>query len=72
MPAREHDVSSLSDSELERARRDLAASLALAWPDSPIRAPILAHMEAIDTERAGRERTARAHAPRVQLKPPLR
>ena len=60
MPTREHDVSSLSDSELQRARRDLAASLALARPDSPIRAPILAHMDAIDTERAERERTASA------------
>ena len=54
MPTREHDVSSLSDSELQRARRDLAISLALARPDSPIRAPVLAHIDAIDTERAGR------------------
>ena len=54
MPTREHDVSHLTDSELQRARRDLATSLALARPDSPIRAPALAHIDAIDTEQAGR------------------
>jgi hypothetical protein len=32
----------------------LAASLALARPDSPVRVPILAHMSAIDTELACR------------------
>jgi len=47
---RDHDVSHLTDAELDRARRQLAASLALARPDSPVRAPILSHMSAIDTE----------------------
>ncbi len=40
--------------ELERARRELQASLTLARPDSPARAPILAYMSAIDAELAGR------------------
>lgn len=47
---RNHNVAGLSDAELDRARRELAASLALARPDSPIRVPILSHMSAIDTE----------------------
>jgi hypothetical protein len=47
---RDHDVAGLTDAELDRARRELAASLALARPDSPIRVPILSHMNAIDTE----------------------
>jgi hypothetical protein len=51
---REHDVSRLTAVELERARRELAASLTLARPDSPIRAPIEARMTAIDTELAER------------------
>jgi hypothetical protein len=51
---REHNVGRLTASELERARRELAASLALARPDSPIRTPILSHMTAIDTELADR------------------
>jgi hypothetical protein len=51
---RDHDVSRLTASELERARRELAASLALSRPDSPIRAPILSHMSAIDRELAER------------------
>jgi hypothetical protein len=55
-PGRPHDVSRLTSRELERTRRELQASLALARPDSPTRVPILAHMSAIDTELA--ERTA--------------
>ena len=51
---RDHDVSRLTASELERARRELAASLALARPDSPSRVPILAHLTAIDSELAQR------------------
>jgi hypothetical protein len=31
-------------------QRELAANLALVRPDSPARAPILAHISAIDTE----------------------
>jgi hypothetical protein len=55
---RDHVVSSLTDGELEHARRELAASLALSRPGSPIRTPIEAHMSAIDAELA--ERTTRA------------
>jgi hypothetical protein len=47
---RDHDVSALTDPELRQARRELAASLALARPDSPVRAPILTHIDAIDAE----------------------
>jgi len=51
---REHDVTALIAAELDRARRELAASLALARPGSPIRAPILARISAIDAELAVR------------------
>jgi hypothetical protein len=51
---REHDVAALTGRELEQARRDLAASLALARADSPARVPILAQITAIDAELAGR------------------
>ncbi|MGH3201292.1 MAG: hypothetical protein ACRDP5_04440 [Streptosporangiaceae bacterium] len=51
---RDPDVTALTASELERARRELAASLALARPDSPVRTPILARISAIDVELAGR------------------
>jgi hypothetical protein len=57
---RVHDVSSMTDSELERARRHLTVSLSLALPCSPVRGPILAHISAIDTglaERASRPAT---------------
>jgi hypothetical protein len=47
---RDHDAAGLSAAELDHARRELAASLALARPDSPIRVPILSHIAAIDTE----------------------
>jgi hypothetical protein len=50
---RPRDVSGLTTSELERTRRELAANLALVRPDSPARAPILAHIGAIDTELSG-------------------
>jgi len=49
-----HDVSQLSTTELERAKRELAASLALARPGSPSAGPILARMAAIDAELAER------------------
>lgn len=48
MSGRDHDVSGLTVPELERTRRDLRVSLALAWPGSPMREPILAQMSAID------------------------
>lgn len=54
MPDRDHDVSSLTAAELERARRDLEVSLALAFPGSPVRVPILEHLNAIDAELASR------------------
>jgi hypothetical protein len=46
---REHDVSALTATELKAARHELAASLALARPGSPIQAPIRARMATIDT-----------------------
>ncbi len=51
---RDHDVTGLTARQLERARRELQASLALVRPDSPARVPILAQMNAIDTQLAGR------------------
>jgi hypothetical protein len=53
-PSRGHDVSGLTDAGLERTRRDLQASLALARPGSAACVPILAHLSAIDAELAGR------------------
>ena len=53
---RPHDVSGLTAAQLERARRDLEISLALAFPGSPVRVTILAEMTAIDTELAERAR----------------
>ena len=53
-PSRSHDVSGLTDAELERTKRDLQASLALARPGSAACVPILAHLSAISTELAGR------------------
>ena len=51
---RPHDVSLLTTVELEIARRQLRANLGLITPGSPAHAPILAHMQAIDAELAGR------------------
>ena len=53
-PGRSHDVSGLTDAELERARRDLRASLALARPGSTACVPVLAHLSAVESELAGR------------------
>lgn len=53
---RDHDVSGLTAGELERARRELRASLALVRPGSPARVPILAQMSAIDRELGERTR----------------
>jgi hypothetical protein len=53
-PGRPHDVSALTPRELEQARRELAASLALARPGSLIATPIRARLTAIDTELAAR------------------
>ena len=51
---RDHDVTGLTVSELEQARRELAASLALARPGAPSAVPALARMRAIDAELARR------------------
>ena len=51
---RDHDVTGLTARQLERARRELQANLALVRPDSPARVPILAQMSAIETELARR------------------
>lgn len=51
---REHDVTTLTADELDRARRELSSSLALARPGSHVRAPILARISAIDAELAVR------------------
>jgi hypothetical protein len=59
-PSRPHDVTGLTAGELERARRELRASLALTRPDSPARVPILARLTAVDTELAGRGAPSRA------------
>ena len=53
--SRVHDVSVMTDSELDRARRHLMVSLSLAYPGSPVRGAILAQISAIDAEVAGRE-----------------
>ena len=65
---REHDVAALTAVELEAARRELAASLALARPGSPVRAPIHARMAAIEAELAGRAdaRPGLPSSPRVR------
>jgi hypothetical protein len=55
---RDHAVSSLTDGELEHVRRELAASLALSRPGSPIHTPIQAQLSAIDAELAERARRA--------------
>lgn len=47
-------VRSMPASELERTRRELAASLALSRPGSPVRVPIEASLSAIDAELAER------------------
>ena len=53
-PSRSHDVSGLTDAELERTRRDLRASLALARPGSTACVPMLAHLSAVESELAER------------------
>ena len=47
-------MTALTAAELERARRERAASLALARPGSQVRTPIRAQIAAIDAELAGR------------------
>jgi hypothetical protein len=52
---RHYDAAGLTAVELERTRRELAASLALARPGSSARAPIQAQIAAIDAELAARD-----------------
>jgi hypothetical protein len=56
MADRDHDVSVMTAAELDRARRDLEVSLALAFPGSPVRVSIAAEMSAIDRELGKRGR----------------
>jgi len=51
---RDHVAGDLTDAELDHARRELAASLALSRPGSAVRAPIQAQLTAIDAELAAR------------------
>lgn len=51
---RDHDVTTLTAAELDRARRELAASLALGRSGSPVSTPNLACISAIDAELAAR------------------
>jgi len=51
---RPHDVTQLTVGELEQAKRELQASLALARPGSPVPVLILARLSAIDAELAQR------------------
>jgi anti-sigma regulatory factor (Ser/Thr protein kinase) len=53
-PSRSHDVSELTDGELERIKRDLQASLALARPGAAACVPIRAHLSAVESELAER------------------
>jgi hypothetical protein len=62
-PVRDHDVTTLTSTELAHARRELAASLALARPGSPVRVPILARINAIDAELARRAAAAPSGLP---------
>ena len=64
---RKHDLIALSAAEPAAARRELAASLALARPGSPIRVPIQARLAAIDAV-AGRAAARPAYqAPRLPV-----
>lgn len=56
MDDRTYDVSGMTLAQLERARRDLEVSLALAFPGSPVRVPLVAHISAIDAELGQRQR----------------
>ena len=51
---RDYSVRGLSAGELQTARRELAASLALTRASSPMRAPTEAQLRAIDAELAER------------------
>jgi hypothetical protein len=63
-PGRAHDVSELTSRELERAKRDLAVSMAMTSPGSPACIPIAAQISAIDRELARRHGAGQASDPR--------
>ena len=58
---RDHDARQLTTAELERTMRELRANLSLISPGSPAHVPILAHMQAIDAELAGRAGNQQPH-----------
>jgi hypothetical protein len=60
---REQDVTALTLAGLEHARRELAASLALARPGSPACGPIQAQLTAVDAELARRAATQPDESP---------
>jgi len=53
--SRPYEARMLAPGQLERARRELRASLALARPDSPARVPIQAQLNAVEAELARRD-----------------
>jgi hypothetical protein len=55
----------MTTAELERARRDLRVSLALAMTGSPVAVPIRSRMDAIDAELARREPDGLTGCPRT-------
>ncbi len=63
-PVREHDMTAPTLAELQRARRELVASLALARPGSQVCVPIQAQLSAIDAELARRVTTRPDESPR--------
>jgi hypothetical protein len=70
-PGRLPKVGGLTAADLNRTRRELAASLALARPGSPMRGPILAHLGAIDTELARRTAGQPGQLPGSRVPDPL-
>ena len=63
-PVHEPDVIALTLAEQERVRRELAASLALGRPGSPICVPIQAQVTAMDAELARRVAVRLDESPR--------
>jgi len=68
-PSRPHEVTALTAPELDRARRDLAVSLALPRPGSSALDMIAAHIAAMDAERA--QRSAAGHTGGGSLPAPV-
>ena len=59
MSTTDHTAAEMTTYELERAKRDLEASLALADPGSPVCVPIDRELDAIDAEQQERARIRR-------------